>query len=74
MIKKNTSVGNNGIFPDRVLQKSDNWSYFGDNFWAMVIVNVLLELGESVRESLGRSTDSGVGILLYFAVSSIAGM
>ena len=27
------------FFPDRVLKKSDNWSYFGDNFWAMVIVN-----------------------------------
>ena len=26
VIKKNTSVGNNGIFPDSVLEKSDNWS------------------------------------------------
>ena len=39
VIKKNTSVGNNGIFPDSVLQKSDNWSQFEDNFWTKVIVN-----------------------------------
>lgn len=39
VIKENTSVGNNGIFPDSVLQISGNWSYFGDNFWAMVVVN-----------------------------------